>query len=439
MTSPSVNLHDAHGPRGWEEPIRRQLTSGTAAETSLSRAIKPPTNAHCPRHCATATGSISTAGQSALAPVPHQLRCSPSRCPQFHGNMEGKCPGSSKVLLAYKNASQHLSSAGIKAGLGMLKMATSQWKLDKKARSGATVRPLSAANGSHSCGTSPLDQLAALVLHGQPGNLHPERRQDALHAAKPQNCKRIVVLGAPRVGKTSILRRYLRDGFVEDYNPTSEDFLRKLFRIRGETYQIDVLDASRERDFPAKRRLSILTGDIFLLVFSVDDRRSFEEVCALRTEILAAKSKLTKPSPEQRAPPRVPLVVCANKVDLLAGDREVSRAEVLRALGDDCAYFETSAKDSTNLDKLFETLAKRGGLPAETGPSQHRKVSLRSYQAMRAAGVAARGSKAPGRDDPCGALYPLARRPSFSTDLRQVIGPHTARKSGKALDKCQIQ
>uniref|UniRef100_A0A3Q1J3W9 RASD family member 2b n=1 Tax=Anabas testudineus TaxID=64144 RepID=A0A3Q1J3W9_ANATE len=248
------------------------------------------------------------------------------------------------------------------------------------------------------------------------------------------NCKRIVVLGAPRVGKTSILRRYLRDGFVEEYNPTSEDFLRKLFRIRGETYQIDILDASRERDFPAKRRLSILTGDIFLLVFSLDDRSSFEEVCALRAEILAAKSKLTKSVPEQCAPLRVPLLVCANKVDLLESERAISQAEVLQALGEQCAYFETSAKDSTNLDKLFETLAKRGGLPTETGPSQHRKVSLRSYQAMRMERVMGKGTQTP-----CGALYPLARRPSFSTDLRQVIGPHTTRKSGKALEKCQIQ
>uniref|UniRef100_A0A3B4XS62 Dexamethasone-induced Ras-related protein 1-like n=1 Tax=Seriola lalandi dorsalis TaxID=1841481 RepID=A0A3B4XS62_SERLL len=261
-----------------------------------------------------------------------------------------------------------------------------------------------------------------------------------LLSMRPQNCKRIVVLGAPRVGKTSILRRYLRDGFVEDYSPTSEDFLRKLFRIRGETYQIDILDASRERDFPAKRRLSILTGDIFLLVFSLDDRSSFEEVCALRTEILAAKSKLTKSSvPEQCAQLQVPLLVCANKVDLLESEREISKAEVLQALGDDCAYFETSAKDSTNLEKVFETLAKRGGLPTETGPSQHRKVSLRSYQAIRTGRVAGRGSQTPGREDPCGALYPLARRPSFSTDLRKVIGPNTGRKPGKAREKCQIQ
>ncbi|XP_076001810.1 GTP-binding protein Rhes, partial [Genypterus blacodes] len=381
-------------------------------------------------------GTMAMDSVSTSVPVLHQLSCSTRDGPQFNG--QGAC--SSKVLLAYKNASQHLSSSGIKAGMGILKVATSQWKQEKKTRSNSTVTQMSATtNSSHPCKKSPLDQLAALVLHGQNRlrQLGQERRGgsgDPLCSTKPQNCKRIVVLGAPRVGKTSILRRYLRDGFVEDYKPTSEDFLRKLFRIRGETYQIDILDASRERDFPAKRRLSILTGDIFLLVFSLDDRSSFAEVCAMRAEILAAKTKLSKASvPEHCAqPPHVPLVVCANKMDLPPSQRSLSRSEVLQALGEDCAYFETSAKDSTNLEKVFETLAKRGGLPTETGPSQHRKVSLRSYQARG-------GQAGPGREDSFGVLCPLARRPSFSTDLRQVIGPQTARKTGKGLGKCQIQ
>lgn len=199
-------------------------------------------------------------------PVPHQLKCSTADSAQFRGNMDGQCAGSSKVLLAYRNASQHLNSSGIKAGLGILKVATSQWKQEKKTLSGGAVTQLSTATNSPPCKRSPLDQLAALVLHGQTRHRqisqgHPA---DPADLTKPQNSKRIVVLGAPKVGKTSILRRYLRDGFVEEYKPTSEDFLRKLFRIRGETYQIDILDASRERDFPAKRRLSILTGAYFL-------------------------------------------------------------------------------------------------------------------------------------------------------------------------------
>lgn len=163
-------------------------------------------------------------------------------------------------------------------------------------------------------------------------------------------------------------------------------------------------------------------------------------MCNLRAEILAAKSKLTKPpAPEPCAKPRVPLVVCANKVDLLEAERQITTAEVLQALGDDCAFFETSAKDSTNLERVFEALAKRGGLPTETGPTQHRKVSLRSYQAMRTERAAWRGRRPAGRDDPCGTLYPQARRPSFTTDLRQVTAPGTTRRAGKGLDRCYIQ
>lgn len=205
--------------------------------------------------------STSSKTTSIPAPVSHQISCPIPDGPQLHGNRDVQCAGSSKVLFVYKNASQHLSSSGLKAGMGLLKLATFQWKQEKKVRSGAANRQLSTPPGSHPCKKSSLDQLAALVLQGQSRlrQLGQGQRQGT-RSTKPQNCKRIVVLGAPRVGKTSILRRYLRDGFVEEYKPTSEDFLRKLFRIRGETYQIDILDASGERSFPAKRRLSILTG-----------------------------------------------------------------------------------------------------------------------------------------------------------------------------------
>ncbi|MEQ2177792.1 hypothetical protein GOODEAATRI_007321 [Goodea atripinnis] len=374
-------------------------------------------------------GSISTGAASSSISVPHQLKCSGSET-YLQGNKDGQCSGPSKVWLAYKHASQQLSSSGIKAGLGLLKVATFQWKKEKETGS---------AKSNYPSKRSPLDQLAALVFQGPTRRSGLEHRQDPLYFTKPQNCKRIVVLGAPRVGKTSILRRYLWDGFVEEYNPTSEDFLRKLYCIRGETYQIDILDASRERDFPAKRRLSILTGDIFLLVFSLDDRSSFEEVCTLREEILAAKSKLTKSAvPGHCAPQRVPLVVCANKVDL-ESQTGISHADVLKALGGDCTYFETSAKDNTNLDKVFETLAMRGGLPMETGPFQHRKVSLRSYQDMRTDRSTWKEGRVAKRDDPCGTLYPLARRPSFATDLRQIIGPQKRPEPGLGLEKCHIQ
>uniref|UniRef100_A0A8D3D1Z0 RASD family member 2a n=1 Tax=Scophthalmus maximus TaxID=52904 RepID=A0A8D3D1Z0_SCOMX len=223
----------------------------------------------------------------------------------------------------------------------------------------------------------------------------------------PRNCRRIVVLGAPRVGKTNILQRFLGGEFEERYEPTTEDFHRKLFHIGGEAYQVDLLDASSERDFPAKRRLSILTGDIFLLVFSLDDKDSLGEVGELLKEIKDAKAKLLK----LKSPARAPAVVCGNKADLDA-QRAVSCSEV------------TSAKDGSGLDGAFRALAALGGLPDETCPSRHQLVPVQSLRGGR-------------RDrSPRAALEPLASRPSFTSDLRLVLGSST--KHNKP-EKCQIQ
>lgn len=68
-----------------------------------------------------------------------------------------------------------------------------------------------------------------------------------------------------RAGKTSLVARFLGGKFEDSYTPTIEDFHRKLYRIRGEVHQLDILDTSGNHPFPAMRRLSFLTGNIFHL------------------------------------------------------------------------------------------------------------------------------------------------------------------------------
>ncbi|XP_062294244.1 GTP-binding protein Rhes [Scomber scombrus] len=301
-----------------------------------------------------------------------------------------------------------------KTGMGIIKMVKGCWRQqDKKV---VTRRSSSSGNRQMSTGRLPKGSVDLLELG----------------LTKPKNCHRIVVLGAPKVGKTNMLQRFLGEDFEEHYEPTSEDFHRKLFHIGGEAYQIDLLDAASERDFPAKRRLSILTGDIFLLVFSVDDRDSFTEVCELLNEIKAAKAKLLK----LKHPARVPVVLCGNKVDLGA-ERAVSRSEVEEMLGEGVAFFETSAKDGTGLEGVFTALASLGGLPIETSPSRHQIVSILTYQSMCISQQGRKGnSRTRGLGAPCAAVDPLARRPSFTSDLQLVLGSST--KQNKS-ERCQIQ
>lgn len=78
--------------------------------------------------------------------------------------------------------------------------------------------------------------------------------------ALPENCRRLVLLGSNKVGKSAIVSRFLYDQFDGTYTPTVENFHRKIYKIRGETYRLDILDTSGFHPFPAMRRLSYVTG-----------------------------------------------------------------------------------------------------------------------------------------------------------------------------------
>lgn len=129
------------------------------------------------------------------------------------------------------------------------------------------------------------------------------------------------------------------------------------------------------------------------------------------------------------------LVVCGNKADL-ENPRVVSGSEVGQLLGEDVPFFETSAKDGTGLEDVFAALATLGGLPDETSPFRHQIVSILTYQSLCVGRSGRRRRHSRGLGAPCAAVDPLARRPSFSSDLRLVLGSSTKPKKPEV---CPIQ
>lgn len=59
-------------------------------------------------------------------------------------------------------------------------------------------------------------------------------------------------------------------------------------------------------------------GDIFILVFSMDSRESFEEVVRLRENILETKWAALNPGSgmKKKSLPKIPMVIAGNKCDL---------------------------------------------------------------------------------------------------------------------------
>ncbi|KAI8793839.1 GTP-binding protein Rhes, partial [Biomphalaria glabrata] len=101
---------------------------------------------------------------------------------------------------------------------------------------------------------------------------------------------RVVFLGAGRVGKTAILKRFLFNTFLEEYKETVEDLYARDYNIRGSLIKVDFLDTAGNLTFPAMRRLSITTAHGFVLVYSITQAESFEEVKNLWAQIQEERS-----------------------------------------------------------------------------------------------------------------------------------------------------
>ncbi|EDW69229.1 GTP-binding protein Rhes [Drosophila virilis] len=262
---------------------------------------------------------------------------------------------------------------------------------------------------------------------------------DSLPSAK--NCYRLVMLGSSRAGKSSIVARFLGNRFEEAYTPTIEEFHRKLYRIRNEVFQLDILDTSGYHPFPAMRRLSFLTGDLFILVFSMDSRESFEEVVRLRENILETKWAALNPGSgfKKKSLPKIPMILAGNKCD-----REFKTVQLDEVMGyiagqDNCCTFvECSARQNYRIDDLFHALFMVSNLPLEMTPNQHRRLVsvFGAPSPLPPHGSAVGGTKKNALSikrrfsDACGVVTPNARRPSIRTDLNLMRSKTMALNDG---------
>ncbi|KAF3829967.1 hypothetical protein GH733_001392, partial [Mirounga leonina] len=125
---------------------------------------------------------------------------------------------------------------------------------------------------------------------------------------------------------------FLQSYFVTDYDPTIEDSYTKQCVIDDRAARLDkikryvstctlsvvlvgvdqdffpeftVLDTAGQEEFGAMREQYMRTGEGFLLVFSVTDRGSFEEIYKFQRQILRVKDR-----------DEFPMILIGNKADL---------------------------------------------------------------------------------------------------------------------------
>ncbi|XP_018907648.2 ras-like protein [Bemisia tabaci] len=148
------------------------------------------------------------------------------------------------------------------------------------------------------------------------------------------------------VGKSALTIQLIQNHFVDEYDPTIEDSYRKQVVIDGETCLLDILDTAGQEEYSAMRDQYMRTGEGFLLVFAVNNAKSFEDISNYREQI-----KRVKDAEE------VPMVLVGNKCDLptRAVDSPVA-LKVAEQYG--VPFIETSAKTRQGVDEAFYTLVR---------------------------------------------------------------------------------
>lgn len=158
---------------------------------------------------------------------------------------------------------------------------------------------------------------------------------------------KLVVVGGGGVGKSAVTIQFIQSYFVTDYDPTIEDSYTKQCVIDDIPAKLDILDTAGQEEFSAMREQYMRSGEGFLLVFSLTDHSSFDEIPKFQKQILRVKDR-----------DEFPMLMVGNKSDL-DHERRVSLEEaqhVSRTLG--IPYIECSAKLRINVDQAFHELVR---------------------------------------------------------------------------------
>ncbi|KTW30868.1 Ras-like protein [Pneumocystis carinii B80] len=146
---------------------------------------------------------------------------------------------------------------------------------------------------------------------------------------------KLVVVGGGGVGKSALTIQLIQNSY------------RKQCMIDDEMALLDILDTAGQEEYSAMREQYMRIGEGFLLVYSINNRCSFEEIITFQQQILRVKDK-----------DHFPMIIVANKCDL-EDERYVSHyegRELAKSFG--CRFIETSAKQRINVEEAFFSLVR---------------------------------------------------------------------------------
>ena len=160
---------------------------------------------------------------------------------------------------------------------------------------------------------------------------------------------KFLVLGDTTIGKSCLIERYISNTFKENYIATiGMDIRSKRLDINKIDVTLTINDTAGQERFRSLTKMVYKNTDGILVGFDLTKPKTLEQVEFWINQI---ESNKTKDSP-------LSLVLFGNKCDK-TDEIKVKEADIENIKEKyNLRYFKTSAKDGTNVQNIFEYLAK---------------------------------------------------------------------------------
>mmetsp|Transcript_7940 Transcript_7940/g.23223 ORF Transcript_7940/g.23223 Transcript_7940/m.23223 type:complete len:187 (-) Transcript_7940:49-609(-) len=158
---------------------------------------------------------------------------------------------------------------------------------------------------------------------------------------------KVISVGEPAVGKSCLIKRYCEQRFVSKYVATiGVDYGVKPLRVKGREVRVNFWDLAGGEEYAEIRNEFYKDAQGAIIVFDVGNRKSFDALAFWLKESATYGADPAK---------SCAFVLVGNKTD--TDRRAVTEAEAQKfAKQNGMPYFETTAKDGTNVQEMFHAL-----------------------------------------------------------------------------------
>lgn len=165
--------------------------------------------------------------------------------------------------------------------------------------------------------------------------------------AEPTNVDhkyKIMLIGESSIGKTSFISRYTSNTFKLEYLSTvGIDFQIKNLQLNGKNIRLQIWDTAGQERYRNITKNYFQSSNGFVIAYDITNKKSFDCIINWIEEI------------DQNAPVESKKILVGTKCD--KEGREVTFEEGQELANEhQMKFFETSAKDNTNISETFETL-----------------------------------------------------------------------------------